>query len=121
MASFRERYESLVTQYGGVAIGLWFGLFFTTWFVCWLGVKGGLWPTAWVPEAGAPSEGFLRAVVFKMGPQVFIAYLMTQLTKPVRFVAVLAATPVVARWLGREPTAIAAPGEEPAPAEPPTA
>jgi hypothetical protein len=121
MNKLKSRFETLVAQYGGVAIGLWFALFFTTWFACWVGVKAGLWPDSWVPESGRPEEGFLRAVVFKMGPQVFVAYLMTQLTKPIRFLAVLTATPVVARWVGREPEAIASEEEDGAPSEAPGA
>ncbi|TNE91866.1 MAG: DUF1279 domain-containing protein [Deltaproteobacteria bacterium] len=112
MTGLRNRFDELAAQYGGIAFGLWFALFFATWFLCWLGLKGGLWPDTWVPEGGRPDEGFIRAVVFKLGPQVFVAYLMTQLTKPVRILAVLTATPVVAKWVGREPAAIEVSTEE---------
>ena len=119
MASFRERYENLVAEYGGVAISLWFGLFFTTWFVCWLGVKGGLWPAAWVPDGSGEPDGILSGLVLNFGPQVFVAYLMTQLTKPVRFIVVLASTPIVARWIGRAPTEVESVEEAARPAEQP--
>ena len=101
----------MVTQYGGVAIGLWFALFFATWFACWVGVKGGLWPDAWVPAPSDEPSGFFASIVSGIGPQVFIAYLMTQLTKPVRFVVVLASTPKVAQLIGREPAPLPEPEE----------
>ena len=104
MANLRQRYEALVTRYGGVAIGLWFSLFFTTWFVCWLGVKGGLWPDNWVPAGDGEATGWFSGVASGLGPQVFVAYLMTQLTKPVRFILVPAATPRVAAVIGRQPS-----------------
>ncbi|MCO4743819.1 MAG: DUF1279 domain-containing protein [Proteobacteria bacterium] len=119
MASLRQRYESMVSQYGGVAITLWFSLFFTTWFVCWLGLKGGLWPEAWLPAAGEEPTGLLSGFVSGMGPQVIVAYLMTQLTKPVRFILVLAGTPKIAQLLGREPAPIEAVDDVAEPAEQP--
>jgi hypothetical protein len=79
--SLKQRYKALVAEYGALALATWFTIFFTVWAGFAAAIKLGYQPEGASAEAGT----------------WFSAYLATQLTKPVRFVATLALTPLVAR------------------------
>lgn len=96
-ASWRRRYEALVEEYGGVAIGTYFALFFGTWFAFWVAVR----------------SGFEAADAATMGT-VGLAWALTKATQPIRIGATLVLTPLAVR-LRRRLTG----GGPPAPPAPP--
>jgi len=85
-AELKERYQSLILQYGGVALIVWFSIFFTVLGGFYLAIVSGFRDPGAEAEAG--TWGTLLA-----------AYLATQLTKPIRIGATLVLTPIVARFL----------------------
>lgn len=78
-AQLKARYQTLLTEYGYGAFGVWFAVFFTTWFGFYLAISNGM-----QLEGAAASAGTIGG-----------AYAATQLTKPVRLVATLVLTPIV--------------------------
>lgn len=96
LQSLKLRLSQLFDLYGPVALGVWFAIF----GLVLLGFYTAMSMGFQVGEDKAAGVATLAA-----------AYGATQLTKPLRIVATLAATPLVARLLGRSVPA--------APAEPP--
>lgn len=91
MSSVKTRLEGLFRAWGPVAIGTWLALFALTWAGFVLALSLGF--DALAAEAGTASTlGVVGG-----------AYLATQATKPLRLIATLALTPLVARALGRSP------------------
>ncbi|MCB9761471.1 MAG: DUF1279 domain-containing protein [Alphaproteobacteria bacterium] len=89
-ARTKARLQALFKEYGPVALGVWFTIFGL--------VLGGFYT--------ALSMGFDVSMTAQpeAGVGTFAAaYGATQLTKPLRAVATLALTPLVARLLGRHP------------------
>ena len=89
---FKERYEQLkdrwtetIAEYGMVAFGVWFAIFFL--------VLGGF--TIAISN-GVEIDGAMGNAGILGG-----AYAATQLTKPLRLMATLALTPFVARFVRR--------------------
>lgn len=82
-AGARARYEKTVEEYGRVAIGTYFALFFGTWFSFWLAIR-----TGWSVEGAAGGAGTVGG-----------AYLATKLTQPVRIGATAVLTPLVVKVL----------------------
>ncbi len=80
----KERYQQMILQYGGVALAVWYTLFFIV-----------LLPSAYL----AWSEGGL-SVWAALGA----GWVAAQPTKLVRIPLFLVITPIVARWIGREPS-----------------
>jgi hypothetical protein len=79
-AGWRSRYEALVEEYGGIAIGTYFTLFFGTWFGFWVAVR----------------SGFQASETATMGT-VGLAWVLTKTTQPVRIGATVVLTPLVVR------------------------
>lgn len=84
------RLKALLEVYGAIALVVWLGIFALT--VGGFAVAIGL---GFAVEGAAETAGTLGA-----------AYLATQLTKPVRVVATVALTPIVARMLRRAPSPV---------------
>lgn len=87
----KHRLKVLFEAYGPVAFGVWFAIFFT--------VLGGFYV--------AISQGF--AVDLSENPEagagtLTVAYLATQATKPLRILATLVLTPLVAKLFGHAPS-----------------
>lgn len=105
----KTRYGALVEQFGQIALYTYLGLFAATWVGFWLAIRLGF-----EPEGVAGGAGTVGA-----------AYLATKLTQPVRIVATLVVTPIVAAALGHRGHAggVPAPGSPPStspPQEPPS-
>ena len=77
----RKTFKHLLTEYGAVAVVVYFAIFFA--------VLGGFWVairTGWRPESAAGTVGAFTA-----------AYIATKLTQPLRIAATLLLTPLVAK------------------------
>jgi len=99
MKRFSERLKALVAEYGAMGLVLWYIVFGCTFLVFALLIEVGLdWP-------------WLESHVGESGTWVG-AYVLTSLTKPVRFGVVAAALPVLARL--RRRVVGEAPASEPA-------
>lgn len=86
--SLKQRLETLIAEYGKLAIILYFGIFFLTWTGFAFAFQTGLQAEA----SGIGVSGWGAAGA---------AYLATQATKPIRFGATMVLTPLVARLFGR--------------------
>jgi hypothetical protein len=81
----RAKMEALASEYGGVAIGVYFTLFFGTWAAFTVAIARGF-------DAGgaAASAGYVGG-----------AYIATKATQPIRIAATAALTPLVAKGIRR--------------------
>lgn len=98
----RERLQALLTEYGRVALYVYFILFAV--------VLSGF--------ALAITLGFEVASATSGAGVLGAAWVATKLTQPLRILATLLLTPVVARVLGKRPAATAQSGNEPSRVEP---
>jgi hypothetical protein len=77
----RRTIKNIFTEYGPVAVVVYFGIFFTVLFGAWTAIHFG-----WQPSSVTGNAGAFTA-----------AYLATKVTQPVRIATTLAVTPVAAR------------------------
>jgi hypothetical protein len=77
----RKTVQHLLTEYGAVAVVVYFAIFFAVLFGFWAAIRFG-----WRPSSAAGSVGTWTA-----------AYIATKLTQPLRIAATLALTPLVAK------------------------
>lgn len=82
----KQRLNTLLETYGQVALVTWLTIFATVMLGFVVAIKFG-----YQPESATGQTGVL-----------IIAYAATQATKPLRILATLALTPVVARFISRE-------------------
>lgn len=82
-SDLRGRYEKVVEEFGRVAIGTYFVLFFGTWFSFWLAIRSGV-----AIEGAASTAGTVGG-----------AYVATKLTQPVRIAATIVLAPLVMKLL----------------------
>lgn len=87
----KERLSTLMEEFGQIAVVTWLVIFALT-----LGGFAAAIKLGYQPDSAAGQTGILAA-----------AYGATQLTKPLRILATLAATPVVARLVRRRPSGAA--------------
>lgn len=111
----QARLRTLYKTYGRVAIGVWFSIFGLTWLGFYLALGAGVDLAALLRSVAETlhldAEGWAQAGAGT--GQVVIAYAAAQVTKPLRMILTLTLTPIIARWLGREPSpAAAAPAVE---------
>lgn len=71
----------MLVEYGAVAVVVYFAIFFLVIFGFWAAIRFG-----WQPSSAAGSVGVWTA-----------AYIATKLTQPLRVIATLAVTPLVAK------------------------
>jgi hypothetical protein len=76
----KQRYKALLTEFGAIALVTWFTIFFVTWIGFATAIEAG-----WEFDGAAGAAGTWG-----------FAYILTQLTKPIRFGLTLALTPLVA-------------------------
>ena len=88
-SELKSRWQHLIEVYGPVAFGVWFAVFGVVFAGFVVAIELGFQPEGVAGETG------------KWG----MAYVATQLTKPLRIVVVLFLTPVVARLMGRHQVA----------------
>lgn len=81
----RKKLESLITQYGAIALGTYFVIFFVVLGGFALGIRSGLRPDSAVGEAGVLGA----------------AYLATKATQPLRILATFVLTPLIAKLFAR--------------------
>jgi hypothetical protein len=81
----RKTVQHLLTEYGAVAVVVYFTIFFAVLFGFWAAIRFG-----WRPSSAAGSVGTWTA-----------AYIATKLTQPLRIAATLALTPLVAKGYER--------------------
>ena len=84
-SELKNRWQHLIEVYGPVAFGVWFAVFGVVFAGFVVAIELGFQPEGVAGQTG------------KWG----MAYVATQLTKPLRIVVVLFLTPVVARVMGR--------------------
>ena len=90
----KARWKDMMAEYGTVALVTWFTLFGLTVFGFGMAIEAGMSPGEVLGKLGMdPARASTVGSAGKWG----IAYGLTQLTKPVRLVIVLAITPLVAR------------------------
>ncbi|MEK7705467.1 MAG: hypothetical protein AAB426_10945 [Myxococcota bacterium] len=85
----RKKLESLITQYGPVALGTYLFIFVLVLVGFVLAIRAGLQPSSTAAQAGVLGA----------------AYLATKATQPLRILATFVLTPLVARLLSRRPSA----------------
>ena len=81
----KKTVQHLLTEYGTVAVIVYFAIFFAVLGGFWLGIRFG-----WRPSSAAGSVGTLAA-----------AYIATKLTQPIRIAATVVLTPIVAKLYER--------------------
>jgi hypothetical protein len=81
----RDRMNALANEYGGVALGVYFTLFFGTWAGFTVAIARGF-------DGGSAAAG---------AGYIGGAYALTKLTQPVRIAATVALTPLVAKGIQR--------------------
>jgi len=81
----RKTLKNIVVEYGAVAVVVYLAIFFIVLFGLWAAIKAG-----WQPSGAMANVGAFTA-----------AYLVTKLTQPLRIVATLALTPLIARAFER--------------------
>ncbi|MFZ5469399.1 MAG: hypothetical protein ACOZIN_08180 [Myxococcota bacterium] len=84
-ASFSEKMKALLAEYGKLLLIIHFSLFFLVWGAMIVAILLGF-----QPEGAAAGTG-----------TVFAAYAATQLTKPLRWAATAALTPLVSKLIAR--------------------
>lgn len=77
----RKTLKQVMAEYGGVALAVYLVIFVVVLLGSWAAIRLG-----WSPDGAAGSAGTLAA-----------AYVVTKLTQPLRIIATLALTPLVAR------------------------
>lgn len=81
----KKTVQHLLTEYGTVAVVVYFAIFFAVLGGFWLGIRFG-----WRPASAAGNVGTFAA-----------AYVATKLTQPLRIAATLVMTPFIARLYER--------------------
>lgn len=81
----RKTFKQLMTEYGVVAVVLYFTIFFLVLGGAWLALRAG-----WTPKSVSGQAGRFLA-----------AYIITKLTQPIRIAATVVLTPLVARLYER--------------------
>jgi hypothetical protein len=81
----RKTIQNMLVEYGAVAVVVYFVIFFLVIFGFWAAIRFG-----WQPSSAAGSVGVWTA-----------AYIATKLTQPLRVIATLAITPLVAKLYER--------------------
>lgn len=94
----RERFQSLVEEYGPIALIVHFTLFFGVLLPAWAAISAGMD----LGTEGPAREGIGGWLLSTFGLELGLAYAFSQATKPVRLVMVVALTPVVARFFGHQ-------------------
>lgn len=79
--SVRKTIQNMLVEYGAVAVVVYFVIFFLVIFGFWAAIRFG-----WQPSSAAGTVGIWTA-----------AYIATKLTQPLRVIATLAVTPLVAK------------------------
>ncbi len=86
----RKTFKHILTEYGAVAVVVYFAIFFAVLFAFWGAIRLG-----WHPASVTGSVGAFTA-----------AYLATKITQPLRIAATLALTPLAARGYERMARAV---------------
>lgn len=107
-ATARRRYKDLVEQYGRVAIGTYFAIFFAVLFGFWAAIQGGADVAAGFQQLGVDTQ----SATSRSGTLV-VAYAFTKLTQPLRIAATVLLTPLLAHRFGRRPAAPEVEAESP--------
>ena len=81
----RKTFKHILTEYGAVAVVVYFAIFFAVLFAFWGAIRLG-----WHPASVTGNVGAFTA-----------AYLATKITQPLRIAATLAVTPLAARGFER--------------------
>jgi uncharacterized protein FAM210 len=92
----RKTFKDLLTEYGAVAVIVYFTIFFAVWIGAWAAIQRGVDLRALAARVGLSANGFV-ASVGAWGA----AYLFTKLLQPVRIGVTLLLTPFVARLYER--------------------
>jgi len=86
------RFRDVVLEYGAIALVVHYAIFALVITGFWMAVRAG-----WEPTTAAGDVGSWTA-----------AYVMAKITQPLRIVATIAVTPLIARWYERRLAPIAA-------------
>jgi hypothetical protein len=85
VSGVRKTIQNIFVEYGAIAVVVYFAIFFLVIFGFWAAIRFG-----WQPSSAAGSVGVWTA-----------AYIATKLTQPLRIIATLAVTPLVAKMYER--------------------
>jgi hypothetical protein len=85
LLNLRKTIQNMLVEYGAVAVVVYFAIFFLVIFGFWAAIRFG-----WQPSSAAGSVGVWTA-----------AYIATKITQPLRVIATLAVTPLVAKVYDR--------------------
>ncbi|HEU4631861.1 MAG TPA: DUF1279 domain-containing protein [Gemmatimonadaceae bacterium] len=88
----RKTYVRLLTEYGIVAVVVWFTLFFVVLVGAWAAIRYGWDPAPLAARLGLDPRGLVATA----GAWA-LAYVVAKLTTPLRVVVTLALTPIAAR------------------------
>ena len=77
----RKTVQKIFVEYGAIAVVVYFAIFFLVIFAFWAAIRFG-----WQPSSVAGTVGIWTA-----------AYIATKITQPLRIIATLAVTPLVAK------------------------
>jgi hypothetical protein len=81
----RKTVNQVITEYGPIALVVYFSIFFAVLITCWVAIHLG-----WQPESAIGAAGAITG-----------AYLATKVTQPLRIAATLVITPFAARVVHR--------------------
>ena len=81
----RKTFKHILTEYGTIAVIVYFAIFFLVWGGFWMAIRFG-----WRSDGTAAGVGTLAA-----------AYIATKLTQPLRIAATAVLTPVIGRLYER--------------------
>ncbi len=95
---FKERFMAFVEEYGPIAFVTWFTIFFSTWAAFYFLLSAGMDLGGWL--SSGEQSGWLWNLVKDWGA-VGLAYIPTQVVKPIRIAATFAITPVLHRYWTR--------------------
>jgi hypothetical protein len=115
-----SKLDQMLERYGFAAFVTWFGIFFSTIALFYMLLEVGTdvdamvasmvgwWggdPSGWTeqPEEVGVFGRIILSILSYLPAQLGIAYLAAQVVKPIRVVLFVALTPVVARWMGKQP------------------
>jgi hypothetical protein len=100
----KQRMQKLFVEYGVIAIGIYFVIFFSVWLGFFIAVKTGVEVgpgmsqkitdvEAWVAGKLPAWTGHFASTI----AMAFVAWVATKLTQPLRIVVTLVSTPFIAR------------------------
>lgn len=90
--TFVTKFKAFINEFGMIAVFTWFSIFFATWAAFAALISAGLDLGGWLSDG--EGSGWLYSTVKDWGP-IGLAYIPTQIVKPIRAAATFAIAPIV--------------------------